>query len=278
MATPGGAGPSTADDSVQFIGTATVLIRHAGMTILTDPNFLHQGQRAPLGYGLSSERLTEPAISLENLPPIDLIVLSHLHGDHFDPLVEQRLDRNIPIVTTPAAAAYLSSIGFKTTRGLGTWQSLTVRKGDATLRIAAMPARHGPAAAAFLLPQTMGSMLDFSRGNALPAYRLYISGDTLVFDQIEDIPLRFPDVDLALLHLGGTRILGLVKVTMDGKDGVAMLKIVAPKKAIPIHYNDYTVFHSPLSEFEREVNAAGFKDRVVYLQPGASYPLLPRMR
>jgi len=63
------AGPSAADDnSVLFIGTATVLIRYGDMTILTDPNFLHKGGRVPLGYGLSAERLTEPAINIENLP------------------------------------------------------------------------------------------------------------------------------------------------------------------------------------------------------------------
>ncbi|MEN3292894.1 MAG: hypothetical protein V7642_2147, partial [Burkholderiales bacterium] len=43
--------------SVTFIGTATVIIRYAGFTVLTDPNFLHRGDRAPLGYGLSAQRL-----------------------------------------------------------------------------------------------------------------------------------------------------------------------------------------------------------------------------
>lgn len=41
-----------------------------------------------------------------------------------------------------------------------------------------------------------------------------------------------------------------MKVTMDGKDGVKLMQIVAPHHAIPIHYNDYTVFKPPLSDFE----------------------------
>ncbi len=44
--------------SVFFVGTATVIIRYAGFTILTDPNFLHAGDHVHLGYGLTSERLT----------------------------------------------------------------------------------------------------------------------------------------------------------------------------------------------------------------------------
>src|SRR3954463_14411454 len=94
-----------ADGSVFFVGTATVLIRFGGYTILTDPNFLHQGDHVHLGYGLVSKRLTEPALDIHQLPPLDLVVLSHYHGDHFDRVAEERLDRSVPIVTTDHAAA-----------------------------------------------------------------------------------------------------------------------------------------------------------------------------
>src|SRR6476659_6244762 len=57
--------PESELGSVQFIGTATVIIRYQGLTILTDPNFLHRGDHVHLGYGMHSERLTEPAISFE---------------------------------------------------------------------------------------------------------------------------------------------------------------------------------------------------------------------
>src|SRR4051794_21686133 len=69
-AVPGEAGSGT----IRFIGTATVLIHYHGMTILTDPNFLHRGDHVHLGYGITSERLTNPAIELDALPPIDLVI------------------------------------------------------------------------------------------------------------------------------------------------------------------------------------------------------------
>lgn len=47
-------------DSLTFIGTATTVLRLGGFTLLTDPNFLHRGQRAYLGYGLTSKRLRDP--------------------------------------------------------------------------------------------------------------------------------------------------------------------------------------------------------------------------
>lgn len=51
----------TGADEITFIGTATAIIKVAGFSILTDPNFLHQGDRAYVGMGLSTKRLTEPA-------------------------------------------------------------------------------------------------------------------------------------------------------------------------------------------------------------------------
>jgi len=269
---PAGEGAiDAAQGSVQFIGTATVLIRYQGFTILTDPNFLHKGDHVHLGYGLTSERKTNPAIAFDDLPPIDLVVLSHFHGDHFDQLVQKRLNRAVPIVSTRQAAASLEKLGFTRVTGLSPWDRLDVSKGEARLRVTATPGRHGPAGVAALLPKVMGSVLDFGADPAAPDYRMYISGDTLVIDDIKTVPERFPGIDLALLHLGGTRILGVVKVTMDGKDGVRMMQVVRPKKTIPIHYNDYDVFKSPLEDFAREVKAAGLEQEVVYLAHGETY-------
>jgi len=270
---------NTAEDhSILFIGTATVLIRYGGMTILTDPNFLHKGGHVPLGYGLTSERLTEPAMNIEDLPPVDLVLLSHFHGDHFDQLVQEKLPRTLPIVTTPQSSLALENLGFTQRHALRTWDALTVNKGNVTLKISAMPGRHGPPVLAGMLPAVMGSMLEFSRNGGAPDYRIYITGDTMVYDDLREIPQRFPDIDLALLHLGGTRILGVMKVTMDGEDGVRMMQLVAPQHAIPIHYNDYTVFKSPLSDFEREVKAAELQNKVSYLKHGETYRYAPKPR
>jgi L-ascorbate metabolism protein UlaG (beta-lactamase superfamily) len=260
--------------SLQFIGTATVLLRYGGMTILTDPNFLHKGDHVHLGYGLHAQRLTNPALELGQLPPIDLVILSHMHEDHFDKLVQQKLARDTPIVTTFDASATLAQLGFTKRFALARWDTLDVVKGADRLRVTATPGRHGGPVSAVLMPPVIGSILEFSNSARSNPYRMYISGDTLVFSDIAEIPRRFPDIDLALLHLGGTRVLG-VKVTMDGKDGVQMMRIIAPHQAIPIHYNDYDVFKSPLGDFEREVANAGLAGKVTYLKPGETYQFAP---
>jgi L-ascorbate metabolism protein UlaG (beta-lactamase superfamily) len=101
------------DVELTFIGTATVLFRHAGFTILTDPNFLHAGDHAYLGLGLRSKRLTDPAMEMEDLPSLDFSVLSHHHGDHFDHVAAERLNKDIPILTEPHSARKLRRQGFR---------------------------------------------------------------------------------------------------------------------------------------------------------------------
>ncbi len=259
-----------AQGTIFFIGTATVLIRYAGFTILTDPNFLHQGDHVHLGGGLTSARLTNPAMEMDQLPPFDLVLLSHLHEDHFDRFVQKNLDKGTTIVTTPEAAIALRHKCFTALEPLHTWETLTVTKGDYTLRITAMPGKHGPGVMNSMLPSVMGSMLEFQNNTGETLVRLYITGDTLLFEDLQQIPQRYPDIDLAMLHLGGTRIFGIL-LTMDAMQGIEAVRLINAKKNIPIHYNDYTAFKSPLEDFKSLVAMSNLEDRVHYMEHGDTY-------
>ena len=264
--------------SIFFIGNATVLIRYAGLTILTDPTFIHIHEKVNLGFGLYTTRLTNPAMNIEQLPPLDLVILSHFHGDHFDQVAGRELDKSLPIVTTPHASEELSLRGFTNPQQLDKWESISFVKGNVQLLITATPGQHGPLPVAMFLPQVMGSILDFKvkeeddadSSSRRHLFRIYITGDTLVFDDIKEIPKRYSDINIALLHLGGTKVMGIM-VTMDAKEGLEMFNIINPMKAIPIHYNDYDVFKSPLEDFQHEVKEAGPEDRIHYLHHGETY-------
>ena len=279
---------SSTKGSIFFIGNATVLIKYAGFTILTDPTFIHMHEKVPLGYGLDTTRLTNPAMEINQLPLLDLVLLSHFHGDHFDQVAIRELDKLLPIVSNSHAVDELSIRGFTNTKKLDTWENITFTKkdnnnNDVELQITAMPGRHGPFPVAMFLPKVMGSILDFkikgyrndsnsnnNSHNNNQLFRIYITGDTMVFDDIKEIPKRYPNVDLALLHLGGTTIMGIM-LTMDAKEGLEMFNIINPKKVIPIHYNDYDVFKSPIEDFQAKVKEAGIEDHVFYLKHGETY-------
>ncbi|MFF9527553.1 MBL fold metallo-hydrolase [Streptomyces achromogenes] len=250
---------------LRFIGNATVLLRYGPVTLLTDPNFLHQGEYAYLGYGLLSRRLTEPALAPEDLPRVDGIVLSHLHGDHWDRRARRSLDRTVPVLSTPHAARRLRVLhGFRRTAGLRTWQALTLERGGVRATVTALPGRHaGHPVLRGLLPPVMGSMIEFGAVGGPVRLRLYVSGDTLLYDGLAEIGRRFPAADLAVLHLGGTRLPGGFLVTMNGAQGAELVRRLRPRAVLPVHYEDYTVMRSPLSAFLAEAGRLGLGDRIV---------------
>lgn len=256
--------------SLTFVGTATTILRLGSFTVLTDPNFLHKGQRAYLGKGLWSRRLTEPALGPDRLPTLDAVVLSHLHGDHFDRVARHGLSRDQPVLTTPAAARRLGQWGFSA-EGLEPWQRVELNKGDERLSIEAVPAIHARGLMGRLLPPVIGTILEHRVGEDV-RQRLYLSGDTLTGDHVDEIATRHPDIDTAVVHLGGTRVL-LHTVTMDDVQGVDFLRRLTPKRAVPVHYDDYRVFRSPLHAFLDRFATAGLTTDVRQVRRGEELEL-----
>lgn len=241
-----------ADDvTLTFGGTATALLRIGGFTLLTDPNFLHRRQRAYLGYGLWTRRLTEPALQPTQLPPLDAILLSHLHGDHWDRIATRYLDRATLVVTTQEAAKRLGEKGFAATADLRPWQRHVLGGDGEELRITAVPGVHGPGPLATLLPRVMGSVLELVRDGAV-TWRGYLTGDTLRRPFLAGVLERCGPLDAVVPHLGGTKALGIT-MTMDARQGADLVEMLRPALTVPVHYDDYTRFRSPLRDFVAEV-------------------------
>lgn len=244
------AGPGD-DVTLTFGGNATTLLRLGGFTLLTDPNFITRGQRVYLGKGLWTKRLTDPAILPGDLPDLDAVLLSHLHGDHWDRIAYATIDRETPIVTTQAAARTLSSRGFRATADLRPWQVHEIGGDGETLRITSVPGVHGPGPLAKVLPPVMGSVLELYRGGEV-TWRGYVTGDTLYRPWLGEVLQRCGPLDTVIAHLGGTKALG-VTVTMDGRQGADLVELLRPPVTVPVHYDDYDRFASPLGDFVREV-------------------------
>lgn len=293
--------------SIYFIGTATTIVEWMGVRIMTDPNFLHAGDHVHLGPGVSATRQTNPAVDLHNLPRIDLVLLSHYHGDHFDQEVEASLRRDLPIITTPHAHKQLterSAEPFTSVTALDHFESAAVNisskvsQGRHQIRVTGMPGKHVPShpivdtlnLVVQAIPPTNGWMVEL--GGVDPGdvekftcgYRIYITGDTLMVDELKRIPELYRDerIDLMLAHLGGTTVpspslapLALM-VTMDAKQGVQLIQLIQPDLTIPIHYDDYNVFASPLKDFKTEVEMAGLRDKIVYLNRGDKFEFAVR--
>jgi len=121
----------------------------------------------------------------------------------------------------------------------------------------------------------MGTMLEFASGDSPRAQALCLR-DTLLIEELNEIPERFDSIDAGVLHLGGTRLpagrrlpFGLT-VTMDGRQGAELVAMLRLPKIIPVHFDDYGVFASPLDDFTREMQCRGMADLIVEVQRGAS--------
>lgn len=185
------------------------LVDFGGCVVLTDPWFserpgYHRGE--PLGA------------SVEGLPELSGIVVSHAHYDHSDvtALVRSAGSR-VPVVAERGAARRASQAGFKNVTTLTPWEAVALGSITAT----AVPASHG-------VPE-IGYVLQ-ARG-----FTVYFAGDTLLIPALSEIAERFPSIDVALLPINGLRILGR-KVVMDPVQAAQLCGILHPRFAIPTHY------------------------------------------
>lgn len=260
-----------------FIGNATVLLRWGPFTLLTDPNFLHRGDLAWLGHGLVSRRLTEPALQVDQLPDLDAVLLSHLHGDHWDRVARRGLDSGLPIITTPHAARRLQGrAGFRRADGLRTGEQRVLSKQGCTATVTSLPGAHATGPLALLLPPVMGSLVDFAGPDRRISVRIYVTGDTLLVDAVRALAVRLREgdgVDAALVHLGGTTLPGGAVVTLGGEDGAELVDLLRPRRVVPVHHSDYGRFRSPLVAFDAALERRGLHHLVRHVAPGGTTTL-----
>lgn len=259
---PDGGGPCDLEEgSVVFVDAGAVILRAAGFTVLCDPRFLNHGDHVHLGYG------DGPAADVAGLPPVDFALMSRLRPDHAERRLARELGRHLPILSTPQAAQQLRQRGFAAARGLATWQTIGVERADATVRVTSVPGHHRAVPVEFFLPDVMGSVLELAPRAGGRRLRAYVSGDAL--EDLRDVPLRHPGTDLAILHAGDTRVLGLVRT--DGERGRAALHLVAPRPSAPASGERPEPLQSPIEALAASVRESGLDAHVRWVACGEPY-------
>jgi L-ascorbate metabolism protein UlaG (beta-lactamase superfamily) len=243
--------PSDADVSVTRIVHGSVIVEMRGTRVLVDPWF-HSGllrrQREPLG------------LMPDGLPPVAAVLVTHRHGDHYDPDALRELAPSTPVVVArPELSGELTALGFARVVPLEWWEHTTV--GDLT--VTAVPADDA-------VPQN-GYVLEAGGVQA------YVAGDTRPFDALVDVATRFPALTVALLPVGGERFLGM-KREMSPEDAARAAAVLDAKRLIPTEYGEHGGFplrwhaRNPVERFIAECKQQGIvRDRIVVLEPGESW-------
>jgi L-ascorbate metabolism protein UlaG (beta-lactamase superfamily) len=231
------------------IGGPTALIELGGWTLLTDPTFDAPGGHYRFGPGISSDKLTGPAITPAELPEIDAVLLTHdHHDDNLDAAGRALLPEAGTVITTASGAGRLGG----NARGLKAWEGTRLEApGKPTIEVIATPCRHGPPLSHPLVGDVIGFAL------VVEGRVIWISGDTVLYEGVRSIAGRW-DIDVALLHVGGVRfpITGPAHYTMTGADAVKLAGLLKPRVAIPIHYEGWAHFKDGRAGIERAIAAA----------------------
>ncbi len=226
---------------ITHVGGPTVLIEAAGLRLLTDPTFDAPGRSYRFGWGTGSRKLAGPALTPEELGPIDAVLLSHdHHDDNLDPAGRALLPSAGVVITTASGARRLGGGA----RGLTDWQTTTV----GPIEITATPCRHGPP----LSHPLVGDVIGFSlRWEGQEHGALWISGDTVLYPGVREVATRI-DVGTALVHLGGVQfpVTGPLRYTMTAAQAVELLGELRPHTAIPVHYEGWKHFRQQRDAIE----------------------------
>jgi len=256
---PGPPPPRCVDDGrlrVTMVNHSTVLVQTDGWNILTDPTWSERS--APV---VGSKRRRPPGVRFEDLPPIDVVLVSHDHHDHMDlPTLARLQEAWHPLVYTGLGnAAFLERHGIHDARELDWWQSAAIGEGAA---LTAVPARHMSGRSLFGRDHRLwcGFVLSGRSGS------VYFAGDTGWGSLFAPIGEAFPDLRLALLPIGGFQPEWYMREQHLGpEDAVAAHRLLGAGTSVPIHFGTFP--NAADGEFEPATTLRAFLERSLDVAP-----------
>ncbi len=215
---------------ITHINHATILIQVDGVNILTDPIW---SKRASIVSWAGPKRVRAPGVAMQDLPEIDIILISHNHYDHLDiPTLQQLNRKHKPLIMAGLGSkALLKSEGLKRVVEMDWWQEHALLSGK--LRIHFVPARHNSGRGLFDRNKTLwgGYVIETTGGY------IYFAGDTAYGEFLADLKKRFGAFRLALLPIGHYKPRGMMQAHhMNPNDAVKIHKLLNIKQSIAMHF------------------------------------------
>ncbi len=252
---------------VTFIGHSSFLLQLGGRTILIDPVF---AKRLIL-----LRRQRRPGLLLDELPPIDVVLLTHAHMDHLNVAslrrivrATRRLTNRAPEVVVPRGVEDLvAGLGFQQIRGMAWWEEVSVHG----LRVTMTPCKHWGARMFRDTHRGYGGYVVEASGHSV-----YHSGDTAYFSGFREIGTRLhPQV--ALLPIGAYFPDSYRVVHTSPEEALRGFVEVAAERMVPMHFGTFQLGREPMEEPARrliaEAERLGIQARINILEEGETLRL-----
>lgn len=247
---------------VTFIGHAAFFVQMGGQSILIDPNFAR--------WLFLLKRVRKPGLRIDDLPPIDMVLVTHAHFDHLHrPSLRaivnhnRRLTGRAPILVVPHHVFDLvSDLGFDEIVELDWWNHY---RHDG-ITVTHVPSRHWGARILKDSHRGYGGYVLQSENHSV-----YHAGDTAYFSGFREIGRRLSP-EVALLPIGAYNPETFRTVHTSPEDATRAFLDLNARWMVPMHYGSFRLSHEPIDEplqlLDSEAKKAGVTDRVIVLEEG----------
>ena len=247
-----------------FIGHSSFFLQIGGQSVVIDPNFAR--------WLFLLKRLRQPGLHMRDLPPVDLILVTHAHFDHLHRQSLRTIARQTrrqrgttPTLVIPHHVFDLvSDLGFQNIVELEWWNTYRHHGLDITH----VPSRHWGAR---IIKDSHRGYGGFVLRSA--KHSVYHAGDTAYFSGFGEIGKRL-EPELALLPIGAYNPPQFRNVHASPADAMRAFLDLKARWMVPMHYGTFRLSHEPIDEplqlLRREAEAAGVKDRVIVLEEGVT--------
>ncbi len=253
-----------------WLGHSTVLLNLFGLTVLTDPVlFSRCGIRLPF-FTIGPKRLTQPALTIPELPPIDLILLSHAHFDHFDWRTLRSFERRTQVVTAPGTSDLLRGTKLRDVTALRWGETTEVTTTAGSLLVRAFRVNH------------WGARMQTDTWRGYNGYllerngcRVIFGGDTALTDNFANLH-EGRGCDLAIMGIGAYQ--PWIRAHCTPEQAIAMADDAGARFIMPVHHQTFKLSFEPFREpIERFVRAlAETPERIALREIGETFFLPDR--
>ena len=254
------------EDYVAWIGHATFLMKFGEITIITDPVFSKNA--GPLFFG--PKRFTKPALKLNEIPKIDVFLLTHNHYDHQDMTTIRKFPfKDVKVLTPLKLGKYFIKNSYKDVNEMDWYEQIEI--GD-DIKITFLPAVHWSKRGLTDTNKTLwGSYLIDYKGK-----KILFACDTGVGKIYKELGEKYGPIELTFINIGAYNFYPMASVKdsssyhTNPEEALSLARDLKSKKVIGMHWGTFVLSLEPIAEpplrFKDNATKYGFKrnDAIIY--------------
>ena len=248
------------EDYIAWIGHATFIIKLGDTTIITDPIFSKNA--GPFIFG--PKRFTDPALRLNEIPKIDLFLLTHNHYDHQDMMTIKRFPfKNTKVLTPLKLGKYFRTNGYQDINEMDWYDEIRINE---NLKVTFLPAVHWSKRSLTDTNKTLwGSFLIEYNGK-----KIFFACDTGTGNIYEDLGIKYGPIDLTLINIGAYNFYPIMPYKdksiyhTNPEEALKIGQVLRSKKLLGMHWGTFVLSLEPIMEpplrFKRNAKKFGFNE------------------